>query len=134
MHFGIDRMESIQVLEETQDGQEEFQAFKKELSFRTQSMFNMFGEEKEYVTLRCPEFYYYAIEDKFGSNLVPRHEKDKNGKDYIIVDVPVAVGDQFFAWIFGMKNKITIVGPASVKEQFRSMIQEVGKHYRTSGN
>lgn len=92
-------------------------------------MFNMFGDEKEYVTLRCPEYYYYTIEDKFGSNLVPRREKDKNGNDYITVDVPVAVGDQFFAWIFGMRNKITIVGPETVKKQMQEMLQEVGRKY-----
>ena len=92
-------------------------------------MFNMFGEEKEYVTLRCPEFYYYVIEDKFGSNLVPRHEKDKSGKDYILVDVPVAVGDQFFAWIFGMKNKVQIVAPINVKKQMHDMMQYVGTRY-----
>ena len=129
-NYRVDRMENITILEEKQDGEEELAEYKKELSFRTQSMFNMFGEgEKEWVTLRAPEYYYFSIEDKFGSNLIPRHERDKNGRDYVIVEVPVIVGDQFFAWIFGMKNKITIVGPESVKEQMRTMIRSVGRNY-----
>ena len=128
-NYRVDRMENIRVLEDDQEGEEEYTEFKKELPFRTQSIFNMFGEEKEYVTLRCPEYYYYTIEDKFGSYLIPRREKDKNGNDYITVDVPVAVGDQFFAWIFGMRNKITIVGPETVKKQMQEMLQEVGRHY-----
>ena len=49
--------------------------------------------------------------------------------DYITVDVPVAVGDQFFAWIFGMRNKITIVGPEAVNKQMQEILQEVGRHY-----
>ena len=128
-NYRVDRMENIRVLEDDQEGEEEYLSFKKELPFRTQSMFNLFGEEKEYVTLRCPEYYYYTIEDKFGSYLIPRREKDKKGNDYITVDVPVAVGDQFFAWIFGMRNKITIVGPETVKKQMQEMLQEVGRHY-----
>ena len=129
-NYRVDRMENITILEEKQEGEEELAEYKKELPFRTQSMFNMFGEgEKEWVTLRAPEYYYFSIEDKFGSNLIPRHERDKNGRDYVIVEVPVIVGDQFFAWIFGMKNKITIVRPESVKEQMRTMIRSVGRNY-----
>lgn len=128
--YRIDRMTEIKILEEKQEGEEELAEYKKELPFRTQSMFNMFGEgEKEWVTLRAPEYYYFSIEDKFGSNLFPRHEKDKNGRDYVIVEVPVIVGDQFFAWIFGMKNKITIVGPDSVRKQFMEMLQRVEAQY-----
>lgn len=134
-NYRVDRMENITILEEKQEGEEELAEYKKELPFRTQSMFNMFGEgEKEWVTLRAPEYYYFSIEDKFGSNLIPRHERDKNGRDYVIVEVPVIVGDQFFAWIFGMKNKITIVGPDSVREQFQKMIEEVRSHYKQRGN
>ena len=129
-NYRIDRMEHIRILEEDQEGQEAFAQFKQEMPFRTQSAFNMFGEEKEVVTLRAPEFYYFAIEDKFGGTLVPRREKDKTGKVYVTVDVTVAVGDPFFAWIFGMKNKITIVGPDRVKEQFAKMIASVGRMYK----
>ena len=132
--YRVDRMECIRMLEEKQDGEEELLAFKNELPFRTQSMFNMFGEEKEYVTLRCPEFFYYTIEDKFGSNLIPRYEKDKTGKEYVKVTVPVAVGPQFFAWIFGMENKITIVEPENVIQQMRDMLKKVGWHYKMRGN
>ena len=133
-NYRIDRMENITILDEEQDGQEEWAQFKDELPFRTQSVFNMFGEGKEWVTLRAPEYFYYTIEDKFGGPLVPRREKDKSGVVYVSVDVPVAVGDQFFAWVFGMRNKITIVGPENVKEHMREMLLDVEKGYRTRGN
>lgn len=75
------------------------------------------------------KYYYYTIEDKFGSNLVPRREKDKNEKEYIAVDVPVAVSDQFFAWVFSMKNKVQIVAPINVKKQMHDMVRYVGTRY-----
>lgn len=133
-NYRIDRMENITILDEQQEGQEEGAQFKDELPFRTQSMFNMFGDGKEWVTLRAPEYYYYAIEDKFGGPLVPYRKREKSGNFYIIVSVPVSVGDQFFAWIFGMRNKITIVGPESVKKQMHDMLIDVGKAYRKRGN
>ncbi len=66
--YRIDRMTDIIILDEPQDGGEELKEFKKDLPFRTQSVFNMFGGEKQWVTLRAPRFYYFAIEDKFGGN------------------------------------------------------------------
>ncbi len=128
--YRIDRMTDIIILDELQDGGEELKEFKKDLPFRTQSVFNMFGGEKQWVTLRAPRFYYFAIEDKFGGNLIPRIEKDKNGTEYIIVDVPVALGPQFFAWVFGMENYITIVGPNEVIGQMKDMLQKVSRRYR----
>ncbi len=85
------------------------------------------------LALPRPPYYYFAIEDKFGGMLVPRREKDKAGREYVTVDVQVAIGDPFFAWIFGMKNKITIIGPDSVKKQFAEMIASVGRTYRVWG-
>ena len=128
--YRIDRMTDIIILDELQDGGEELKEFKKDLPFRTQSVFNMFGGEKQWVTLRAPRFYYFAIEDKFGGNLIPRIEKDKNGTEYVIVDVPVALGPQFFAWVFGMENYITIVGPNEVIGQMKDMLQKVSRRYR----
>ena len=124
--YRIDRMAEIKILDENQEGEEEYNAFKEELPFRTQSIFNMFGEGKEWVTLRAPVFYYFAIEDKFGPNLLPHFEQDKV---HINVDVPVCVGDQFFAWIFGMRNKITIMKPAHVRKEFLKMLQETSGNY-----
>ena len=79
------------------------------------------------VTLWCPNFYYYLIVDKFGNNLVPRFNKTE---DTCKVDVPVVVNNQFFAWIFGLRNKIRIEGPKEVKSQMASMIVGVNWHYQ----
>ena len=135
-HYRIDRMTNITILDEEQDGAEALAEFKNDLPFRTQSVFNMFGDEKQWVTLRAPRHYYYAIEDKFGGNLVPRIEEDKRGVEYVVVNVPVAVGPQFFAWVFGMENYITIIGPDTVVKQMKDMLDKVRWRYerRERGN
>ncbi len=123
-------MSDITILDEPQEGEEALKEFKKDLPFRTQSVFNMFGDEKQWVALRAPLYYYYAIEDKFGSGLVPRIEKDGRGTEYVTVDVPVAVGPQFFAWVFEMENYITIIGPKEVAGQMKEMLHKVSLRYK----
>ena len=126
-YYRLDRMDDVKILEEKREGEEEYKKIKDELPFRTQSSFNLFGGEKEWVTLRCPTYFYYIIVDKFGPNLHPMIEK---ATDTFTVSVPVAVGDPFFAWVISMRNKIEIVEPKSVRNKMRELLNEVGKHYR----
>ena len=125
-HYRIDRMDEITILEAKRQGQELYKTVKEEMPFRTQATFNLFGGEKELVTLRCPTFFYYVILDKFGAGIHPVIDK---ATDTFTVTVPVAIGDQFFGWIFGMKNKVIIEGPESVKQKMKKMLEDVGKWY-----
>ena len=125
-HYRVDRMDEIKILDDDREGNEEYSKVKEELPFRTQSTFNLFGGEKEFVTLRCPNFYYYVIQDKFGASFHPVVDKET---DTFTVTVPVAVGDQFFGWVFSMRNKVTIVAPESVKKKMRDILDDVSKKY-----
>ena len=125
-HYRVDRMDEISILDDARQGEEVYKKVKEELPFRTQSTFNLFGGERELVTLRCPTFFYYVILDKFGPGIHPMIDK---ATDTFTVTVPVAVGDQFFGWVFGMRNKVTIVAPESVKEKMKKILEDVGKHY-----
>lgn len=125
-YYRVDRIEAIKILDDKRQGDEEYRKVKEELPFRTQSTFNLFGGEKELVTLRCPNYYYYVIQDKFGAGIHPLIDK---ATDTFTVTVPVAVGDQFFGWVFGMRNRVTIVAPESVKAKMREMLDAVSERY-----
>lgn len=125
-YYRVDRIDTVTILEEKCEGEEEFAKIKEELPFRTQASFNLFGGKKELVTLRVPVHYYFIIADQFGTNLYPIME---DNKEYFTVSVPVAVGDQFFGWVLSMGNKVTIVGPPEVKKQMVEKIKGVLKHY-----
>ena len=45
------------------------------------------------------------------------------------ITVPVAISPQFYAWVFGLKNYVTIEGPPSVAEGMKDMLSAVGKRY-----
>ena len=124
--YRIDRIDTVTILEDQCEGEEEYKKIKEELPFRTQSSFNLFGGEKKLVTLRVPVHYYFIIADQFGSNLYPIMESNK---EFFTVTVPVAVGDQFFGWVLSMGNKVTIVDPPEVKEDFCQKMRKALEHY-----
>ena len=129
-YYRLDRLEAVTILEDKVEGEEEFKKIKEELPFRTQASFNLFGGEKTMVTLRAPTHFYYLIADQFGTNLYPIKDKD----DTFTVTVPVAIGglagDQFFGWVLSMSDKVTIVEPKEVRQQFVKRINSVLKNYR----
>ena len=45
-------------------------------------------------------------------------------QDHFEITVPVAVSPQFFGWVFGLGNYVTIVAPEWVKEK---MVEELEK-------
>ena len=53
----------------------------------------------------------------------------ESNKEYFTVTVPVAVGDQFFGWVLGMGNKVSIVDPPEVKEDFCQKMRKALEHY-----
>lgn len=128
-YYRLDRVDNVKMLEDKSEGEEEYKKIKDELSFRTQSTFNLFGGEKVIVKLRCPVYYYYLIADQFGTNLFPILDNDKQ---YITVSVPVAIGDSFFGWILGMGSKVVIVDPPEVKRQMHALITKVIRAHRTT--
>lgn len=128
-YYRLDRLEAVTILDEKVEGEEAYKKIKEELPFRTQASFNLFGGERTMVTLRVPVRFYYLIADQFGTNLYPIKDKD----DTFTVTVPVAIGglagDQFFAWVFSMGDKVTIVSPPYVKREFVSTMKETLKRY-----
>ena len=42
---------------------------------------------------------------------------------------PIAVSPQFYDWVFGLKNMVTIESPQSVVDGMKEMLSAVGKRY-----
>ena len=122
-YFRVDRMDKIQITDTSRQGKELHDAI--DLNTRIKSTFNMFGGKIENVTLRFPNFQFEIAMDKFGRDIIPV----KDGDDHFTVTVPVAVGPQFYGWVFGLKNYVTIVAPEHVRNGMRDMLEAVGKRY-----
>ena len=122
-YFRVDKMEQVELLEDDRLGAEEYAQI--DMKTRTKSTFNMFGGEIVNVTLRFPNFRIGLVLDRFGHEITPR----KDGDSHFTITVPVAVGPQFYGWVFGLKNYVTIVGPEHVRKGMQDMLEAVGKRY-----
>ena len=131
-HFRVDRMEDVELRTVEQnglkvivsrEGKEEYD--KKDMSTYTNYTFSMYGGEVRNVEMVFLNRMLNTVIDRFGKDVLA-YPVDKN---HFKITVPVAISDQFFGWIFGLGNYVTIVGPEDVKEKMKENLAKVAKRY-----
>ena len=117
-HYRVDKMLKISGTEEAREGKEYFEKFN--LAEYSKKNFGMFSGEEEMVKLQVHKDLIGVIIDRFGKDvmIVPAGETDFR------INVKVAVSPQFFGWIFGLGDKIKILGPETVVNRMK---EELGK-------
>ena len=124
-HFRVDKMLDIQVTELSRDGEEIYESF--DLGRYASIHFGMFkGEERE-VLLRCKNCFSHVIIDRFGEAVHITPEDDS----YFTALVQVAVSPQFYGWIFGLGNGVTILGPVDVARGMKEQLEQIQLNYLT---
>ena len=104
-------------------GKEQFESF--DLVSFTKATFGMFSGKEEKVEMVFHNSLIDTVIDKFGKDVFISVVDDHHFK----ITVPVAVSPQFFAWIFGLGGKVTILGPKSVVKQMKDMLAKVSERY-----
>lgn len=116
-NFRIDRMESVEVLEELSEPKpKDFN-----VAEYMKSSFSMFSGEAEEVKLRFDNSLINTVLDRFGNKItvIP------DGDDHFTVRVKVKAEPPFFAWLFQFGCKAQIVKPSDLKEKYRKQIEKV---------
>ena len=123
-HFRVDKMMSIEVLDERRAGKERFQQF--DLAKYSRMSFGMFGGEPTRVRIGFDNSLIGVFIDRFGKDItiIPA---EKEGWSEIAVDV--ALSRQFFGWIFAIGPKVRIIGPKSVTDEFKKAIDDIKRSY-----
>ena len=123
-HFRVDKMMSIEILDERRDGKDKFTQF--DLAKYSRMSFGMFGGEATRVKIAFDNSLIGVFIDRFGKDItiLPSEEE---GWSEIAVDV--ALSRQFFGWIFAIGPKVKILGPKSVTDEFRKAIDDMKKTY-----
>ena len=121
--FRVDRMAEVKQGAIERQGKEQFESF--DLASFTKATFGMYSGKEEKVEMVFHNSMIDTVIDKFGKEVFVSVVDDYHFK----VTVPIAVSPQFFGWIFGLGRKVTIVGPQSVVNQMREMLEKVGKRY-----
>ncbi|MDD6050447.1 MAG: WYL domain-containing protein [Clostridiales bacterium] len=119
----MDKMDDVKITTIKREGIDEFAARDRE--HYTNYTFNMYGGEVQKVTMVFQNRMLSTVLDRFGHSVMA----SPVDKSHFRITVPVAVSDQFYGWIFGLGNYVTIVGPDSVKEGMKKALAKVTKRY-----
>ena len=124
-HFRVDKLKSIEVLDELREGKEEFKAFN--LAKYAKMSFGMFGGKSTKVKITFDNEMAGVFIDRFGRD-ISIYPADKKGWSEITVDV--AMSDQFLGWIFALGSKVKIVSPEDVVDRYKKELNEMVKLYK----
>lgn len=124
-HFRVDKLKSIEVLDELREGKEEFKAFN--LAKYAKMSFGMFGGKSTKVKITFDNEMAGVFIDRFGRD-ISIYPADKKGWSEITVDV--AMSDQFLGWIFALGPKVKILSPEDVVDRYKKELNEMVKLYK----
>lgn len=117
--FRADRMEKVEILDEKSYKDPEF-----DLSDHCNRRFSMFGGKRSRVKLRFDNSLAGVVIDRFG---LKTHFVDMG--NMFEFDVEIDVSPTFYGWLFQFGNKAQIVGPPSVRNEFKQFIEDTLKLY-----
>lgn len=122
-HYRVDKMQNVQFLDDERLGKEQFQSF--DLASFAKKTFAMYGGRDETVLLLCHNSLAGVILDRFGKDvwMIPVDEEHFKAK------VLVSVSQQFFGWITGIGDKMRLIGPASIKEEYKQYLLGILQNY-----
>lgn len=121
--FRVDRMAEVKQGAKEREGKEQFEAF--DLVSFTKATFGMFHGEEEKVEMLFHNSLIDTVIDKFGKEIFITPVDNTHFK----ITVPVNVSPQFYGWIFGLGGKATILGPKSVVNKMKDMLDKASKKY-----
>lgn len=124
-HFRVDKMEHIEILEETRMTLPDKKEFN--TAEYAKKVFNMFGGKEERVQLQFDNSLIGVVLDRFGKEVFIRRP-DNNS---FIVTVDAFVSPPLLGWIFSFGSKIKVLGPESLIETMRKRALDCASVYET---
>ena len=121
--YRVDRMANVEQTAKDRKGAEAFEKF--DMAAYTKETFGMFGNDAQEVEMVFHNSMMDAVLDKFGKDVWVVVVD----KEHFKVSVSVAVSPQFFAWVFGLEDLVTIISPENVVKQMKDMLERVSEKY-----
>ena len=118
--YRVDRMKDIRTTGEPRDGEKEYKEI--DLKNYTQRVFGMFGGKRVRLTLRFINPLLDTVIERFGTKDVRYEKRDES---HFTASPEVELSDQFFSWLCGFGNKVKIIGPDFVIEQFKEYLDKI---------
>ena len=124
-HFRVDKMKDVRVVY-TQYGRRGKGMFDKiDLAEYTKQTFSMYGGGTQRVSLQFSNSLIGVVIDRFGKDIVI----SKVDENHFKINVPIAISNQFFSWVFAFGEDAKILEPQSVAKQYKDMLKDVFNMY-----
>ncbi|MBQ9414503.1 MAG: WYL domain-containing protein [Clostridia bacterium] len=122
-HYRVDKMEDVRTIDRPRTGQEALQRF--DAAIYSKKTFGMYGGREETVRLCCQNDLAGVMFDRFGMDtmLIPA---DAEHFDML---VNVHISPPFFAWLLNFGDRVQIVSPAAVREEFGDLLHKTAALY-----
>ena len=119
-NYRIDRMDHVEVVEESVLSEEALERIDSVAEY-TEQVFKMFGGELEDVVLQFDKALIGPVFDKFGEDtpMMPVNETT------CAATVHVQVSPTFFGWLAQFGNKMKVISPDSVIDQYNDHIKAI---------
>lgn len=124
IHYRVDKMTSIEILDEKREGHEAFGRFN--IAHYTNTLFGMYAGDETKVTIEAENRLVSVFIDRFGKDIIIAPVD----YEHFRTTVTVAVSKQFFGWIMAIDGDVRIVAPGSVVDQLRAEIDRLAEKYR----
>lgn len=118
-HFRVDKMLSTSLVDEKRVGRDKFRNF--DLGEFAKKTFGMYGGRDENIVLQCHNELIGVILDRFGKEVMVVPVDGEN----FHVHIQAAVSHQFFGWVTGIGNKMRIVGPKQVCQEYKEYLKNI---------
>ena len=119
-NFRVDKMTDIKVLDEKRVDIKTVTDGSFNIADYTKKIFNMYRGRTETVTFLCDESILSVVIDRFGDRVHIR----KDSKEKYSVTVKADISPTFFSWVFMLGNKVKLVSPETVVEEYKKTLKE----------
>ena len=118
-HFRVDKMIKVQVSEKERQGRDIYQSL--DMAEFARKHFGMFSGKEETVRIRFENHLAGVVIDRFGKDVI----LTKDGEEYFIARVTVAVSDQFLGWLIAFHGEAKVLSPDWVSQRMRELAEQV---------
>lgn len=122
--YRVDRMKGLEILDSDREGEEVYK--KIDIKDFIERKFSMFDGTVEKVKIQFTKDLLDSFIDRFGSNKV-YGIVDSN---HYYISTFIEVSPPFFGWLCGFGNKVKIIEPLNVVNQFQKHLQKIIEKYK----
>ena len=122
-HYRVDKMLDIALTQEERAGKDFFE--KIDMAAYAKKTFGMFAGEEKTVRLLCQNSMVGVVVDEFGTEVSIRKEDE----EHVVARMDVAVSPQFFGWLAGLGDRVEIVAPVDVRDEYAAYIEKIASRY-----